>query len=79
MMDTLEVDRAETKTEFRELLRSDRCDKCGGAAYFLAVSKAKTELQFCSHHGLEYMPVLQDQGFKIDEQTERLFGDDNLH
>ena len=70
-MDTLEVGPVETeeKIEFRELLRSDRCDKCGGAAYFLAIHIDGNELTFCGHHGLEFMPTLIEQGFQVQDNS----------
>lgn len=66
----------EVTVESRELLLSDRCDRCRSAAYYRAwkiMEEGVFELLFCGHHGRTHTPALKDQGFEIDDQSAKLF------
>jgi len=59
----------ENKT--RPLVRTDLCDRCRGAATFVArkLNDPFAELHFCDHHSAEHKEALLEQGFYMDIET----------
>lgn len=62
--------------ETNELTLQDRCDSCNAAAYVRAV-KDNSELLFCGNHARRNLIALTEQGWKIDDQTFRVFDTNN--
>jgi hypothetical protein len=58
----------DTQTPVRELLATDRCDKCGAAA-MVRVTLLNGELLFCGHHGREFREGLQKASVDIYDPT----------
>lgn len=58
----------------KELLATDRCDRCNAQAYHRA-TRGEGELLFCNHHANEYGPALIAQGFILEDQSDRLYAD----
>lgn len=62
-------------TQFRELSKTDRCDRCGAEAYILAMKGDELEyreLLFCGHHGHKHMDALVEQGWATADYTNKL-------
>lgn len=51
----------------RDLLATDRCDRCGAQAFVLVVIEG-TDLLFCAHHYREHAPKL-DQHKVLDRRS----------
>jgi hypothetical protein len=59
-----------TENITRPLVRTDICDKCPGAAAYVARSNtSRLELFFCNHHQAEYRDYLIGQDFYLDVET----------
>lgn len=56
----------------RELVATDRCDRCGAQAYVRAVLASGSDLQFCSHHWHENETRLRAIAVDIHDQTAQL-------
>jgi len=54
------------------LSKTDRCDRCGSEAYFMAIKDDLHPLLFCVHHGREYTAGLVDTGWEILDESERI-------
>jgi hypothetical protein len=50
---------------------ADRCDRCGAAAYVLAVLTAG-DLRFCAHHGRRYAAPLAAKALLVIDESQRL-------
>lgn len=48
-----------------EFTAADRCDRCGAQAKVRATLSTGT-LEFCKHHGVEYLPGLAQAGAKME-------------
>ena len=70
-MTTATIVEAPVETEGRELVMTDRCDRCGAQAYFLTVING-SELLFCAHHGREHTPLIVDKGFDVFDHSHLL-------
>lgn len=58
-----------TESQRENLLTpQDRCDLCGGQAYYIASHDAGT-LLFCRHHFNEHDEGLTEAGFRIVDQS----------
>lgn len=55
------------------LTAQDRCDRCGGQAYFIAF-KDNVSLMFCRHHFLKADDALGARGFSVIDQSFLLDG-----
>lgn len=53
------------------LVSTDRCDKCGAAAY-VRFSKDGKDLDFCGHHAAKYDRSLDSHGWGIALDTREL-------
>jgi hypothetical protein len=61
-------------TQSRRFLSSaDRCDRCGAAAYVLAVLSAG-DLLFCAHHGRRYAAPLGATALLVIDESQQLLG-----
>ena len=60
--------------ETEELTKADRCDYCGAAAYVRAV-KGASSLLFCGSHARKNIAGLVNQGWKLDDQTAKVFNE----
>jgi hypothetical protein len=49
----------------------DRCDRCGAAAYVLAVLTTG-DLAFCAHHGRRYAAPLAATALLVIDESEQL-------
>jgi hypothetical protein len=56
----------------RELVTTDRCDRCGAQAYVRTVLPSGSELLFCRHHWFENEARLREVAVTIHDETERL-------
>lgn len=56
-----------------ELQLTDRCDRCGAAAFVRAVKDGHSNLLFCGNHARRNHEGLHADGWKIDDQTYRAF------
>ena len=61
-----------TLTPTASLTATDRCDRCGAAAYVRVVLTAGGELLFCGHHARKHLDVLRPLASRIDDETDRL-------
>lgn len=50
----------------------DRCDRCNAQAYVRATIEG-LDLLFCAHHGKEKLPLLLQQGFTVEDESEQLY------
>lgn len=50
---------------------SDRCDRCGAEAFYLAV-RADLALYFCGHHGSKHVAALRDQHWQVLDDTDKI-------
>lgn len=50
---------------------SDRCDKCGGQAFFW-VNGVSGDLFFCRHHFLKYENAIRAYAFEVIDETYKL-------
>ena len=64
MNDTLETERPMGS---RELLVSDRCDRCPAQAFVIAVMPSGNDLLFCGHHYAKHETALAARGARIDD------------
>lgn len=51
--------------------QEDRCDKCNAEAFMLA-EKRHYVLLFCGHHGREYRPFLELDGWAVLDFTDEI-------
>ena len=51
---------------------TDRCDRCGSEAYFMAIKDDLHPLLFCVHHRREYEDRLTDTGWEILDESARI-------
>jgi len=51
---------------------TDRCDRCGSEAYFMALKDDKHPLLFCVHHGRKHQDHLVNAGWDILDESERI-------
>jgi hypothetical protein len=58
-------------TETEPLKASDRCDRCGAAAY-VRVVLGGGELLFCAHHGKKYNEGLAKVAIEIHDFSDQL-------
>ena len=58
-------------TETEPLKASDRCDRCGAAAY-VRVVLGGGELLFCAHHGKKYNENLSKVAIEIHDFSDQL-------
>jgi hypothetical protein len=58
-------------TETEPLKASDRCDRCGAAAY-VRVVLGGGELLFCAHHGRAHQDALRAAEADIQDQSHAL-------
>ncbi|NUP53507.1 MAG: hypothetical protein HOW97_40230 [Catenulispora sp.] len=58
-------------TETEPLKASDRCDRCGAAAY-VRVVLGGGELLFCAHHGKKYNEGLAKVAIEIHDYSDQL-------
>ena len=58
-------------TETEPLKASDRCDRCGAAAY-VRVVLGGGELLFCAHHGKKYNEGLAKVAIEIHDYSAQL-------
>ena len=65
-METIMV---EEKTDV--LNPSDRCDRCGGQAFFW-VNGVSGDLFFCRHHFLKYEDAIRSYAFEVIDETYKL-------
>lgn len=70
-MINVELD-ADSRIETEALDSLDRCDRCGAAALVRAV-KDEMSLLFCGHHANKAAATLIETGWKLDDQTYRMF------
>lgn len=63
MMDT------EEKTDVINV--SDRCDRCGGQAFFW-VNGVSGDLFFCRHHFLKHEDAIRAYAFEVIDETYKL-------
>jgi hypothetical protein len=49
----------------------DRCDRCGAAAYVLAVLTTG-DLRFCAHHGRRYAAPLAAAALLVIDESQQL-------
>ena len=56
----------------RELVVTDRCDRCGAQAYVRTVLASGSELLFCRHHWQENEARLREVATTIQDETQRL-------
>jgi len=66
---TLEVIDLREEANVTTLRKSDRCDKCGAQAFFLAMKGDDHDLLFCAHHGREHFDALVLQGWEVVAST----------
>ena len=59
------------RTPVRELLATDRCDRCAAGA-MVRVTLLNGELLFCGHHGREFRVALQKISLEIYDPTNSL-------
>ena len=59
-------------TPTEPLKATDRCDRCGAAAY-VRVVLGGGELLFCAHHGKKYNDGLSKVALEIHDFSEQLF------
>ena len=50
---------------------SDRCDRCGGQAFFW-VNGVSGDLLFCRHHFLKYEDSIRSYAFEVIDETYKL-------
>jgi hypothetical protein len=60
-----------TLTE-RELIASDRCDRCGAQAHVRVLFTSGGELLFCAHHARAHEARLRELEASIQDSTHRL-------
>lgn len=60
---------AEEKTDVINV--SDRCDRCGGQAFFW-VNGVSGDLFFCRHHFLKYEDAIRAYAFEVIDETYKL-------
>ena len=70
----IEYDQLPLGEKYRELVKADRCDRCGARAMIRA-HKQTFELLFCRHHGYEHFDALTDQGFMFQDESSRILDD----
>ncbi|WP_194920416.1 DUF7455 domain-containing protein [Catenulispora rubra] len=58
-------------TPTEPLKASDRCDRCGAAAY-VRVVLGGGELLFCAHHGKKYQESLSKVAIEIHDFSDKL-------
>lgn len=58
----------------KPLTARDVCDRCGAQAYVRVVLPGSGELLFCAHHGREHGEALAKVAVEIQDETERLSG-----
>jgi hypothetical protein len=51
---------------------TDRCDRCGAAAYVRVVLPGGTDLLFCGHHWSRHEDALRPQALTVVDETHRL-------
>lgn len=51
------------------LTGTDRCDRCGAQACFVAFFEV-SELMFCRHHGRLFLAKLQDSALEVFDLSE---------
>ncbi len=56
----------------RELIASDRCDRCGAQAQIRVELASGGELLFCSHHGRAHETRLRELEARIQDDSNRL-------
>lgn len=50
---------------------SDRCDRCGGQAFFW-VNGVSGDLFFCRHHFLKYEDAIRAYAFEVIDETYKI-------
>lgn len=63
---------ATLSTPDTQLIRADRCDRCGAQAFIRVQLPAGGELLFCAHHGKQYEGKLRELSATIVDETEQL-------
>jgi hypothetical protein len=58
----------------RWLSPADRCDRCGAAAYVLAVFRTG-DLVFCAHHGRQYSATLAADAMLFYDESDRVLAE----
>lgn len=48
-----------------------RCDRCDKQSYLIATNN-DLELSFCRHHGIEHSPCLEEQGWQLSWDVDKL-------
>ncbi|MEP6852600.1 MAG: hypothetical protein ABJA87_08100 [bacterium] len=56
----------------RELIASDRCDRCGAQAQIRVELASGGELLFCLHHGRAHEARLRELDARIQDESSRL-------
>ena len=69
-MDTMELETQDTNTDV--LKASDRCDRCGGQAYFW-VNGVSGDPLFCRHHFMKWEDKIRAYAFEIVDESHKLF------
>lgn len=54
------------------LTANDRCDRCGGQAYFW-VNGISGDILFCRHHFLKWEEKIRAYAFEIVDESHKLF------
>jgi hypothetical protein len=54
------------------MTKSDRCDRCGSEAFYLAIKDDLHPLLFCAHHGRNLQDALIAQGWEILDESHRI-------
>jgi hypothetical protein len=65
MMEAKELKNTDT------LNNSDRCDRCGGQAFFW-INGVSGDLFFCRHHFLKYEESIRAYAFEITDESHKL-------
>jgi ribosomal protein S14 len=60
-----------TEEKSNVLNAKDRCDRCGGQAYFW-INGVAGDLMFCRHHFLKHEDKLRQYAFEIVDETYKI-------
>ena len=61
----------ETEEKTDVINAADRCDRCGGQAFFW-VNGVSGDLFFCRHHFLKYEDAIRSYAFEVIDETYKL-------